>query len=74
MRMNGPSTGEERAINVLRELHAAEEELVGRAVVLTNGKAGTIDHLFLDDVHGLRISISGHDGQWPVSTVKFIQG
>jgi hypothetical protein len=44
-----------------------------RAAVLTDGKAGTIDHVFLDDVHGLRISIVGHDGQWPISTVKFIQ-
>ena len=71
--MSGSATGEERAINILRELHAAEEELVGKAVVMTNGKAGTIDHIYLDDVHGLRISISGHDGQWPISTVKFIQ-
>jgi hypothetical protein len=71
--MSGLSTGEERAINILRELHAAEEELVGKAIVMTNGKAGTIDHIYLDDVHGLRISISGHDGQWPISTVKFIQ-
>jgi hypothetical protein len=71
--MSGLSTGEERAINILRELHAAEEELVGKAVVMTNGKAGTIDHIYLDDVHGLRISISGHDGQWPISTVKLIQ-
>ena len=68
------STGDQRAMNILRELHAAEEELVGRAVVMTDGKAGTIEHVFLDDVHGLRISITGHDGQWPVSTVKFIQG
>ena len=66
-------TGEMRAMNILRELYAAEKELVGRAAVLTDGKAGTIDHVFLDDVHGLRISIAGHDGQWPISTVKFIQ-
>ena len=71
--MSGPSTGEERAINILRELHAAEEELVGKVVVMTDGKAGAVDHVYLDDVHGLRISISGHDGQWPISTVKFIQ-
>jgi hypothetical protein len=42
--------------------------------VLTNAKAGTIDGVFLDDVHGLRISISGHDGRWPISTVKHIEG
>ncbi|WP_407181706.1 PRC-barrel domain containing protein [Bradyrhizobium sp. STM 3562] len=71
--MSESSTGEKRAINILRELHAAEEELVGRVVVMTDGKAGAIDHIYLDDVHGLRISISGHDGQWPISTVKFIR-
>jgi hypothetical protein len=48
-------TREDHAINSLRELHAAEEELVGRVVVLTNGKAGTVDYLHLDDVYGLRI-------------------
>ncbi len=71
--MNGSSAGEERALNILRELHAAEEELVGRVVVFTDGKAGTIEHVYVDNLHGLRISISGHDGQWPISTVKFIQ-
>jgi hypothetical protein len=50
--MSASSTGDERAMNILRELHAAETELVGRAVVLTDGKAGTIDQLFLDDEHG----------------------
>jgi hypothetical protein len=54
-------------------LHAAEEELIGRAVVMTDGKAGTIDHVYLDDVHGLRISVSGHEGRWPISTVKHIE-
>ena len=71
--MSGSSTGDKRAMNILRELYAAEEELVGRAVVLTDGRAGTIDHVFLDDVHGLRISIRGHEGRWPISTVKHIE-
>jgi hypothetical protein len=71
--MGASITGENRAMNILRELHAAEKELVGRAVVLTNGKAGTINHVSVDDLHGLRISIGGHDGQYPISTVKFIQ-
>jgi hypothetical protein len=72
--MSASSTGDKLAMNILRELHAAEKELVGRAVVMTDGKAGTIEHVFLDDVHGLRISIRGHDGRWPISTVKLIQG
>jgi hypothetical protein len=71
--MSASSTGDERAMNILRELHAAEKELVGRAVVLTDGKAGTIDQLFLDDEHGLRIAIRGHEGRWPISMVKHIE-
>jgi hypothetical protein len=71
--MSASSTGDKRAMNILSELHVAEKELVGKAVVLTDGKAGTIDHIFLDDVHGLRISIRGHEGRWPISTVKHIE-
>jgi hypothetical protein len=70
--MSASTTGDKLAMNILRELDTAEEQLVGRAVVLTDGKAGTIDRVFLDDVHGLRISIRGHDGRWPISTVKLI--
>ena len=51
----------------------ADAQLVGKAVVLTNGKAGTVEAVWLDEVHGLRISIEGHVGKWPVSTVKFAQ-
>ncbi len=71
--MSGSSTGDKRAANIIRELQTAEKELVGRAVVLTNGNAGTIDGVFIDDVHGLRISIRGHEGRWPISTVKHIE-
>ena len=71
--MSGSSTGDQRAMNILAELHAAEEELIGRGVVLTDGKAGTIEHVYLDDVHGLRIAISGHEGRWPISTVKHLE-
>jgi len=38
--MSASSTGDKRAMNILAELHAAEEELVGKAVVLTDGKSG----------------------------------
>ena len=68
------STGDERALNILRELHAAEEELLGRTVVLSDGKAGAIDAIELDDLHGLRISIHGHHGHWPISTIRYIDG
>jgi hypothetical protein len=48
-------------------------ELVGKAVILTDGKAGTVETVLLDEWHGLRISITGHDGKWPISTIKFAQ-
>jgi hypothetical protein len=63
-----------RASAILDAYEQAQSELVGKAVVLTDGKAGTVDGVWLDELHGLRISINGHDGKWPISTVKFVQG
>ncbi|MCP1739182.1 hypothetical protein ABIF66_005111 [Bradyrhizobium japonicum] len=62
-----------RAAAIVREYHSAEAELVGRAVVLMDGIAGTVEGLFLDEAHGLRISVAGHPGKWPVSKIKFVQ-
>jgi hypothetical protein len=62
-----------RASTILGEFEEAQSELVGKAVVLTDGKAGTVENVWLDEVLGLRISIRGHDGKWPVSTIKFAQ-
>jgi hypothetical protein len=45
-------------------------KLIGVGAVLTNGIAGTIKSVRLDDDHGLRISIGGHLGYWPVSMLK----
>ena len=47
---------------------------MGKVVVLSDGKAGSINKIFLDDLLGLRISIAGHVGRWPISTVKFSDG
>ncbi len=63
-----------RASAILGAYEQAQSELVGKAVVLTDGKAGTVGSVWLDELHGLRISIIGHDGKWPISTVKFVQG
>ncbi|MCP3401974.1 MULTISPECIES: PRC-barrel domain-containing protein [unclassified Bradyrhizobium] len=63
----------EHAAAIMREYHKAETELIGRAVVLTDGKAGTVEGLYLDEAHGLRLSIAGHPGKWPVSTIKPVQ-
>ena len=62
-----------RALTILRALHEAEAELVGKAVVLSDGRAGTVEVVSLDEGHGLRISIRGHAGKWPISTIKFAQ-
>jgi hypothetical protein len=62
-----------RASTILAAFEEARSELVGRAVVLTDGKAGTVSNVWLDELHGLRISIEGHDGKWPISTLKFAQ-
>jgi len=32
-------------------------EIAGKAVVLTDGKAGTVEKVWLNELHGLRISI-----------------
>lgn len=62
-----------RASAILSEFEQAQTELVSKAVILTDGKAGTVDHVWLDELHGLRISIRGHHGKWPISTVRFTQ-
>ena len=62
-----------RASTILTVLGNVQSELVGKAVVLTDGKAGTVENIWLDELHGLRISIKGHDGKWPISTIKFEQ-
>ena len=61
------------ASTILGAVEEAHSELVGKGVVLTDGKAGTVQNVWLDELHGLRISISGHCGKWPISTIKFAQ-
>lgn len=66
-------TANQRASTILTAFEEAQSDLLGRAVVLTDGKAGTVEHVWLDELHGLRISIRGHEGRWPVSTIKLTQ-
>ena len=65
--------GKARASTIIAEFGHAQAELVGKAVVLSDGKAGTVEEVWLDEFHGLRISIRGHEGKWPVSTIKMAQ-
>ena len=59
-----------RASTILTAFGEAQTRLVGKAVVLSDGKAGTVEDVWLDELHGLRISIRGHEGKWPISTIK----
>ena len=69
----GITTVKGHALAILHAFGEADAQLVGKAVILTDGTAGTVESVWLDDVHGLRISIKGHPGKRPVSTVKFAQ-
>ena len=62
-----------RVSTILCAFEQAQTEFVGKVVILTDGKAGTVENVWLDELHGLRISIRGHDGKWPISTIKFAQ-
>jgi hypothetical protein len=62
-----------RASTILVEFDRAQAELVGKAVILADGKAGTVERIWLDEFGGLRISVKGHDGKWPVSTIRLAQ-
>ena len=63
-------TAKAHASTILGEFGQAQTEIVGKAVVLSDGKAGTVENIWLDEFHGLRISIIGHEGK---STIKFAQ-
>jgi hypothetical protein len=60
------------ASTILASYERAEAELVGRPVVLSDGKAGTVERIWLDELHGLLVSIGGHFGKWPISSLKLI--
>ena len=62
------------ASTILSAFGDVQSKLIGKAVVLTDGKAGTVESIWLDELHGLRICIKGHDGKWPISTIKMQQG
>ena len=58
-----------RASTILNEYGKAQSELIGKTVVLTDGKAGTVENVWLDELHGLRISIKGHELRTPLNAI-----
>lgn len=69
----GATTAKRLALAIVHAFGEAEAHLIGKAVILTDGTAGTVEAIWLDDFHGLRLSIGGHPGKRPVSAVKFAQ-
>ena len=67
----GATTAKRLALTILHAFGEAEVQLIGKAVILTDGTAGTVEAIWLDDFHGLRVG--GHPGKRPVSAVKFAQ-
>ena len=63
----------DHASAILASYAKAATELMNRTVVLTDGKAGMVEGLWLDEVHGIRVSIRGHFGKWPTSGIKLTQ-
>jgi hypothetical protein len=61
------------ASTILGAFEEARSELIGKSVVFADGKAGMVENVWLDELHRLRISIKGHDGKWPISTIKFVE-
>jgi hypothetical protein len=59
------ATPTDPASAILREFEQVQNELLGKAVVLSDGKAGTVAQVWLNELHGLRIAIKGQDGKWP---------
>jgi hypothetical protein len=42
-----------RASKILSEFEQAQSDLVDKAAILTDGKAGTVEGVWLDELHGL---------------------
>jgi hypothetical protein len=57
-----------RASNILNEYGAVQSELIGKTVVLTDGKAARSRTFGWMNCTGF-----GHDERWPVSTIKFTE-
>lgn len=62
--------GRAYASTILADFKRTEAELVGKTVILIDGTMGTVEKVWLDEFHGFRISIKGHNGKKPVSTIK----
>lgn len=59
---------ERAALDIMSALHAAEKDLMGKWV-RTPKFSGAVEHVSLDDLHGLRVQLFGIDDWIPVSMI-----
>ena len=64
-------SAQQHAVDILRVFQKAQAGLLGKTVILSDGKAGSVEQVRLDELHGLRVTITGHEGDWPISTLRF---
>jgi hypothetical protein len=62
-----------RASTILNAFERAHKILVGKAVVLTDGKAGTVRTFGWTNCMACDSPYRRHAGKWPISTIKFSQ-
>ena len=59
------------AIDIMRWLHIAEDDLIDKGVILFGGEAGTVRAVKLDEHHGLCFTFEGDSKKfYPVSTIR----
>ncbi len=73
---------ESAALRIMDWLHHAERDLIGKGIIASNGDAGTVKAIKLDEHHGLCFTLDkpntgfalqyeGDGRKWsPVSTIK----
>ena len=71
IRSRGTMDHPDQLATAILDLFFEAHKLIGIGAILTDGTAGTIESVRLDDDHGLRISIRGHH---PVPKLKKFEG
>jgi hypothetical protein len=65
------SVAEDAAILIMKTLHEAEDDLMGREFTYRGEAVGFVTGVKLDDVHGLRVTANRGLRYFPLSTVVF---
>ena len=49
-------SAQQHALNIQREFQQAQAALLGKTIILSDGKAGSMEQVRLDELHGLQVS------------------